>query len=549
MRIGLGREPLLSVAALGLLFAAALLPGCSSDNGGVTRPPDTIPPATTSLQIDRVAPTRIKLSWSAPGNDGWNGRASVYDLRYATTPLTEQNWSTATMVTGLEPPGFARQRESTIIEDLVPDVTYYISLRTRDGSNNWSGMSSVINVTLPNVVGAPALWGGRIVNDAGTERSAYIFQLREKLEPGTSLTPGVLPYVVISGTPCRMRLVVQGGTGDPLYEFDTLLSPGSYEYYFTMTNAAGQTTRLPSPDAWVGPFVTPYRTSGLDFVRVEPGTFVMGNSAARDTLERPERMITLTHPFLIDRFEVTNAQVCEAFNWARAEQFLRVEDDTVVVLQTTGETVLRVAPRRGATAHGIQYSEATGFTPVPYREDLPATFVTWYGAALFCNVRSWLAGLAPAYEMGGIWESIPRRDPYRSEGWRLPTEAEWEYVAQYNDGRRYPTGDTPPRPGIEGNFGRVLGGVTQVGRFPVGANALGVRDLIGNVWEWCHDWKTTYDRTALTNPVQARVRTSRVLRGGSWGSGLEELRCTKRFGQPPGRAFDGMGFRCARVIG
>jgi len=548
MRIGLGRKGLLSVAALGLFLTVPLLPGCGDDEDGPARPPDTIPPAMSSLQIDRVAPTRLKLSWSAPGDDGWSGRAAAYDLRYATTPLDETNWSQATIVSGIPSPGFARQRESTTIEDLSPALTYYVALRTRDENSNWSPLSMVLNITLPNEEGGPTLWGGRIVAEAGTEQSAFIFQLREKLEPGTPLTPGVLPYVVISGVPCRMRLV-PAESGDPLYEYDTMLAPGAYDFYFTLTNAAGQTTRLPSPDVMPGPTVTPYRTHGLDVVRVEPGTFVMGNSAARDTLERPERTITLTHPFLMDRFEVTNAQVCEAFNWARSQQLLRVDKDTVVVLAATGEALLRVAPRRGASTHGIQFGEASGFTPVPFREDLAATYVTWYGAALYCNIRSWLAGLAPAYEMGGIWESLPRRDPYASEGWRLPTEAEWEYVAQYNDRRMFPTGDATPRPGIEGNFGRAMGGVTRVGQFPDGTNALGVRDLLGNVWEWCHDWKASYDRTALTNPVQPRPRSSRVLRGGSWGSGLEELRCAKRFGQPPGRAFDGLGFRCVRVAG
>jgi formylglycine-generating enzyme required for sulfatase activity len=548
MRIGLGRKGLLSIAALGLLFAATLLPGCSSDNGGPTRPPDTLPPATTSLQIDRVAPTRIKLSWSAPGDDGWSGRAATYDMRYSNDPLGEESWAQATVVPGLEPPGFARQRESVIVEELSSDLTYYFALRTRDEASNWSELSPTINVTLPGAVGAPALWGGRIVNGAGSENSAFIFQLREKLEPGTSLTPGVLPYATISGVPHLMRLV-EGSAGDPLYEYDTKLAVGSYEFYFTLTNEAGQTTRLPSPDTWAGPTVTPYQTSGLDVVRVEPGTFVMGNSAAPDTLERPERTVTLTHPFLIDRFEVTNAQLCEALNWARSEQLLRVEDDTVIALAATGETVLRVAPRRGVTAHGIQFGEATGFTPMPYREDLPATFVTWYGAALYCNVRSWLAGMAPAYVMGDIWESIPRRNPYGAEGWRLPTEAEWEYVAQFNDGRLFPTGNTLPRPGIEGNFGLAFSGVTPTGQFPDGATALGLRDLLGNAWEWCHDWKATYDETALTNPVQARPRSSRIVRGGSWGSNLEELRCTKRFGQPPGHAYDGLGFRCVRVDG
>ncbi len=547
MRVRLGPRGLLVATGLSLLFPTLLFQGCSEDDSGLTHPADTVPPATTSLQIDRVAPDRIKLSWSAPGSNGWSGRASAYDLRYSTSPLSPENWSEATVVTGLDAPGFARTRESVTIENLTDNLTYYFALRTRDGSSNWSDLSPIVNVTLPTVVGAPTLWGGRIVNEAGTDQTAFIYQLREKLEPGTALTPGIFPSVVINGTSHTMRLVETGTTGDPLYEFDIKLASGSYEYYFTLTNAAGQTGRIPSPGTWPGPVVAPYRIAGLDFVRVEPDTFIMGNSAAPDTLERPSRLVVLTRPFYIDRFEVTNAQMCEAMNWAIAENLIAVSRDTLVTMVATGETVLRVAARRGVSTHGIQYAQATGFTPIPAYEDLPATYVTWYGAALFCNVRSLLEGLAPAYDMQGTWECIPRRDPYSSEGWRLPTEAEWEYVAQYNDHRLFPSGNAAPRPGIEGNFGGVVGGVTPTGQYPDGANALGLRDLIGNVWEWCTDWKASYDRTNLVNPVQAKVRSSRVVRGGSWGSGLEELRCSKRFGQVPARAYDGLGFRCVRT--
>lgn len=548
MRVRLGPRGFSPAFGLGILGAILLFQGCSDDDSGPARPDDTTSPAVTSLQIDRVAPDRIKLSWSAPGDDEWSGRAAGYDLRYSTTPLSEATWSGATAVTGLDAPGFSRSRESTIIEDLTTDITYYFALRTHDESSNWSAISPVINITLPDVIGAPALWGGRIVNATGTDQSAYIYQLREKLEPGTSLTPGVLPAVVIDGVPHAMRLITQQSTGDPLYEFDTRLEAGSHDFYFTMTNAAGQTGRLPSPDAWAGPSVTEYRSSTLDFVRAEPGTFLMGNSAAADSLERPTRTVNLSKAFFIDRYEVSNAQFCEALNWARSQDLVRVEDDTVVALASTGVTVLRVAPRRGVSPHGIQFAEATGFTPAPFREDMPVTYVTWFGAAFFCNIRSWRDGLAPAYEMTSNWESIPRRNPYASEGWRLPTEAEWEFVAQYNDGRLFPSGNAIPRPGIEGNFGGVFGGVSPTGQFPDGVNSLGLRDLLGNVWEWCHDWKATYDRTSpITNPVQARVRTSRVVRGGSWGSSVDELICTRRFGQPPARAFDGLGFRCVRV--
>ncbi len=546
MRIGLGPKGLVMAAAVGLLGSAVLLSSCSEDSSGPTRPPDTTPPAMTSLQIDLVTPTQIKFSWSAPGDDGLSGRAALYDLRYHTSEFALEAWNQATPAEGLEEPGFARSRQSIIIEDLTPGQTYFFALRTRDEVPNWSEPSPLVNVTMPPQEGAPVLWGGRISSDAGTEENAFIYQVREKLAAGTSASPGRVPSVVIDGVAHRMHLLSQSGSGDPTYEFDVMLPPGEYDYYFTMTNRAGLTSRLPSPDVFSGPTIARQRNFGIDFVAVDPDTFVMGNSAAADTLERPAREVVLTRGFYIDRFEITNAQVAEAFNWALSEGLIAVEEDTLVLNVASEHILLRLAPRRGEHKRGIQYAQATGFTPTPYREDLPATYVTWYGAALFCNVRSWLQGLAPAYDIA-TWESIPRRDPYSSEGWRLPTEAEWEYVAQYNDGRVFPTGNLVPRPGIEGNFADVVGAVTPVGQFPEGTNALGIRDLVGNVWEWCHDWKAPYDPSARIDPVQARARSSRIVRGGSWGSSTEELRCTKRFGLPPERSYDGLGFRCART--
>ena len=185
---------------------------------------------------------------------------------------------------------------------------------------------------------------------------------------------------------------------------------------------------------------------------------------------------------------------------------------------------------------------------MPFRENWPAAFVTWYGAAIYCNVRSTWDGYAFAFDPE-TWEN-PQiyYNPYNKEGWRLPSEAEWEYMASYDSNLLYPTGDVPPEPGVDGNFVSALNSPTDVGSFPEGATALGLLDLSGNVYEWCVDWMGLYSETAVTDPQGARSGESRIIRGGSWNSPPEELRCDYRFSTKPDRAYDGLGFRCVRSV-
>jgi len=551
MRRGFGNWRQATALLLPLL-ALGLLDGCSSESGDILRPPDSTPPATILLRIDAVTDSSVTFAWRAPGDDGMNSvnRASGYDFRYSEEPFDESTWDTATLVSGLDLPGPPASLERQGVRNLTAGTTYYFSIRAYDEASNWSSMSSLIVLTVPAGEGYPAAWGGELLPVTGTTETGFSYQVRRFMLEGDSWqNPGGKVEVVIDGTSYRMEQAPQEVPGDPTFIFDTQLDPGAYDYYFVVTDDAGHTSRLPNPGTWSGPQVEEQPLMHLDYVEVPPDTFMMGNpDPLSDMLERPQHEVILTRSFFMDRYEVTNAQLCQAFNWALRREMITSVGDSLTLHAASGQTLLRTAvDPTGATAHGIRFSPQTGFNPVAYREDWPAVFVTWYGAAFYCNIRNWQQGLAAAYNESS-WYSIPRSRPELVEGWRLPTEAEWEYVAQFNDARLFPSGNALPRPGIDGNFGGIVGHPTPVGQYPEGANALGIRDLSGNVWEWCNDWKGTYPQGPVTNPYGPLTADSRIVRGGSWGSPTDELFCIRRFGLTPARAFDGLGFRCVRIV-
>ncbi|HDG68466.1 MAG TPA: hypothetical protein ENG11_04905, partial [candidate division Zixibacteria bacterium] len=118
----------------------------------IAEPPDTIPPAPiTDLSADSVEPTRVYLSWTVTGDDGYEGTASVVDLRYFNEPITDANWDLCTPVDGEPAPDTSGTAAGMWVEGLAPGNTYYFACKIADEVPNWSGLSNVVEVALPEI--------------------------------------------------------------------------------------------------------------------------------------------------------------------------------------------------------------------------------------------------------------------------------------------------------------------------------------------------------------------------------------------------------------
>jgi formylglycine-generating enzyme required for sulfatase activity len=193
-----------------------------------------------------------------------------------------------------------------------------------------------------------------------------------------------------------------------------------------------------------------------------------------------------------------------------------------------------------------QWLAVMGNNPSDFKGDnLPVQDVRWYDAVEFCNKLSAREGLSPAYSISGTTISWNKG----ASGYRLPTEAEWEYAAKggtKSRGYTYPGGNDAGSVGwYEDNSG---GKTHEVGQKK--ANELGLYDMNGNVWEWCWDWFGDYQSGNQTDPQGASSGTERVMRG----AGFDFLRANwdprsvMRSYFSPGYGLGDLGFRVVRPL-
>jgi formylglycine-generating enzyme len=219
-----------------------------------------------------------------------------------------------------------------------------------------------------------------------------------------------------------------------------------------------------------------------------------------------------------------------------------------------------------ATGHGYQFDYSGSGKATNH----PVQSVDWYSCVKWCNARSQQAGLTPVYFTdAGLTQvyASGKVEPYinwNANGYRLPTEAEWEKAARGGlNGQRFPWGNniSESLANYSGNTGYAYDSgpngfnpTYAIGdnpyTSPVGSfapNGYGLYDMAGNVFEWCWDrYGTAYGQPSTNNPTGPSSGSFRVLRGGSWAFDANAARCAYRFSDNPVYAGVFYGFRCVK---
>jgi formylglycine-generating enzyme required for sulfatase activity len=258
---------------------------------------------------------------------------------------------------------------------------------------------------------------------------------------------------------------------------------------------------------------------GMKLVRIEPGEFLMGSIEGQINLlmwlfsesrrasfddEQPQHSVRITRPFFLGVHQVTQGQ----------------------------------------------YQSIMGDNPSRFEgsDELPVESVSWFDAVQFCNKLSERENRSPCYRIYGTKVSV-----LNGNGYRLPTEAEWEYACRSGSSMLYPFGDDASEIGEHIlAWSAWYGSNSQDTTHPVGQkrpNSWGLYDMLGNVWEWCQD---AYDAAYYTNsppgdPPGPAAGSRRVIRGGSWVNDARFCRPASRDRSTPEGRDNHLGFRVAAV--
>jgi len=435
---------------------------------------------------------------------------------------------------------------SPALQAQVPQILNYQGrVAVGDPPVNFDG-SGAFKFALVNPDGTTSYWSNDGSSTSGSQPTAAVSLpvtkgLYSVLLGDTTLGANMtaIPATVFANPDVRLRVWFNDGTanGSQLLTPDQRIAAVGYAM---VAGGLAPGATIPA-SALTGTIpASQVATPPPGMALIPAGEFTMGNSVAADTdITNAAPVSTTVSAFYMDVTEVTLSQWQAVYFWA--------------------------------TSNGYTFAAGAG-----KGANHPVQTVSWYDCVKWCNARSEQAGLTPVYYTDDAQTTIYKTGnvavtnaqvKWSANGYRLPTEAEWEKAARGGlSGQRFPWGNAITQNlanyfGNTTNYAYDLGpngnnaigsvGGTSPATSPVGsfaANGYGLHDMAGNVREWCWDrFGTPY--AGGTDPRGPATGSGRVLRGGCWVNDASGARCARRSGIDPVGAYGDLGFRAVLAPG